>query len=279
MKLLILCRYNQARSIVIAAALRKLFPDYDIVSAGIEAPHGKSIPEMTAELCLQWNLPNFDRISIGMQTLDLDYFDAVLAADNLVRDRLHSEGFANKTKSLYEFEYAEDLLPVDPTGLSFDAFSAEIAKALVLAMRWIQVRHQYIQGEIVALWFNSEIEYATWLESEDSKKYQHIIDSNFAIPHHDIGRSNFRTATLMNLRERDFGINQATITDEAGLFLMSRFECDDSARIVFDSNWIELLQKLANSGPVALIGYAVAQRPDLRALSLLGLLHSTRSHS
>ena len=188
-------------------------------------------------------------------------------------------GFAHKTQSLYEFEDAEDLLPVDPTGLSFDAFSAEVAKALVLTMRWIQVRHHYIQGEIVAHWFNSQIEYATWLGSENSKKFRHIIDCNFAIPNHDVDRSNLRTATLMNLRERDFGINQATITDETGLFLMSRFECDDSARIVFDSNWIELLQTLANSGPVALIGYAVAQRPDLRALSLLGLLHSTSSHS
>lgn len=79
MKVLVVCRYNQARSIVIGAMIRKLFPQIDVVTAGIEAPHGKGIPGSTEALCREWNLPQFDRISIAIEKLEIEHFDAVLA--------------------------------------------------------------------------------------------------------------------------------------------------------------------------------------------------------
>lgn len=276
-KVLIVCRFNQARSVVVGAALRKLFPEIQIVTAGIEAGHGKQIPEITSQLCAEWRLPNFDRISIATERLNLLEFDAILAVDQYVYDCLKPDVLEGMLYSLYQYSDSHSLLPIDPTGMPPSEFKTEIAKTMILSLRWIKELNHYFESDLDSILFESHSTFLTWLNSEDSRTYEFVVDTNITIPNQEIwANANFKYK-LIDFRSSSLG--QAKVIDEKGpMAIVSKFEIDIVAEVFLTDRWIDLLSELSRRGRVALIATLDRSGKEKRAEALLGIVNSTKSH-
>ncbi len=274
-RLLVVCRYNQARSIVIGAVLRKLFPDLEIVTAGIEAPHGKQVPAITSQLCREWRLPSFDRISVATDSLDLGEFEAILALDQIVFDALISDSLKSKLYSLYDFSESDFLIPVDPTGMPFELFKVEISKAIILALRFIRGTTGYISNTIESFFFETERALLSWLSSTESQRFKLLIDANIAIPNHDLWSRSTWEYKLIDYRSELSG--QLTQIQNLGpIAIVSRFETDLVADVFLSSKWVETLSRVSSLEKVALIALGDERRPESLVEAILGFAHSAK---
>ena len=88
-RIIVVCKYNQARSITAAAALRRFFPKLEILSAGIQANPLVSIPSSILQILDQWDLNEYDVRSTQLVNLpSLTHEDLVLCADAEIRMKL-----------------------------------------------------------------------------------------------------------------------------------------------------------------------------------------------
>ena len=63
----VVCRHNQARSVMAAAALPRYFPNVEVASAGIAALEGQRIPQSILNLADAWGLEVQDVVSHALQ--------------------------------------------------------------------------------------------------------------------------------------------------------------------------------------------------------------------
>jgi protein-tyrosine-phosphatase len=271
-RLLVVCRYNQARSVVIGAVLRKLFPDIEFVTAGIQAPQGKVIPTVSSRLCHEWRLPNFDRISIAIDAIDVDVFDAVLAADDLVYEELEKRIAPEKLYSLLKFNNDERLIPIDPSGLNYSEFSREIAKAVIPALRWMNSFNHYVNPSIDSFMFEDEHSLQQWTATAEAQTYKVLVDTSISIPNASIWTSTDRQINYVDLRRNSWELAREA-AKESNLVWMSKYEVDLVAEVFFSQLWLDFLGFASKQGTTALL--AVAQQGgEKKAENLLGLVHS-----
>lgn len=66
MRIHVICRLNQARSIITAAVIRKIYPELRVFSSGIQANPGQPIPTVIAKIAYKWDLQNIDHYSTDL---------------------------------------------------------------------------------------------------------------------------------------------------------------------------------------------------------------------
>ena len=74
-RVIVVCKYNQARSITAAAALRRFFPDLEIITAGIQANPLAPIPSSILEILDQWGITEYDERSTPVVNLKTKIFE------------------------------------------------------------------------------------------------------------------------------------------------------------------------------------------------------------
>jgi protein-tyrosine-phosphatase len=88
-RVIVVCKYNQARSITAAAALRRFFPDLEIITAGIQANPLAPIPSSILEILDQWGVTEYDERSTPVVNLkNVNPSDLILCADTEVKEVL-----------------------------------------------------------------------------------------------------------------------------------------------------------------------------------------------
>jgi protein-tyrosine-phosphatase len=86
----IACKYNQARSIIGAAVIRKLYPDLEVISTGINATPGGSIPLQIRRIADQWALPIVEIFSTPLEEVikQIAHSELIIGAGEEVTNRL-----------------------------------------------------------------------------------------------------------------------------------------------------------------------------------------------
>lgn len=267
----ICCRFNQARSIVAAAMLRKHFPDIQVTSFGIEAIDRQPIPKSVAEIAQLWNLAEYDRTS---KKFDNNWFRSnqcdILAADNFVKEVLTNTTYSTRISSMTEFETSDNLLPIDPTGLNRTDLAKELAKVLLVTMRWAS-KQLSNEARIISLYYSNGNDHYIELELEKYPEDSVFIDVNFNNPlkfvttgEIELERFNLRDLASFNLRNETL----------KHVILSSKFETDSPESVFTSVEWRNFVMRIAGDRPTHLVSSFGSQEIAHSPTPLLSLLNS-----
>jgi protein-tyrosine-phosphatase len=276
MKVLVVCRYNQARSILAGALIRKLLPELDVVTAGIQAQTGQPIPIVTAELCSWWGLNRFDRLSQLITDTDaatsIEDFDSVLVADGYVKQEVLK--FWPKAKLVDLSELAENDLftPTDPTGFNQSDFSRELAKIAVLVSAWASKKGllDIISAQAILASSNSSID--SLLDSGKLNDVDFLIDTELERPSIDFWKSKGFEIQLFNPRQLiEFEV--AGGSSSSTIILASRFEIDNAEKYYLSDDWKQFIGKVSKVGKTCLVNISNTNDFKPSSLAILSSIH------
>ena len=137
MRIVTVCRMNQARSPFAQAVLERNFPDDEISSTGVSAYAGTSIMESVVKIAKHWGVP----ITKQSSTPKEDHISEILAADLIITaddeqaEIIRGLGYLGDLRSFDQILTDKDFIPVDPEGLSADAMARELGKVGALTLR------------------------------------------------------------------------------------------------------------------------------------------------
>ena len=137
MRIVTVCRMNQARSPFAQAVLERNFPEDEITSTGVSAYLGTPIMESVVSIAKSWGVPVTKKSSTPKEN-DLAALlgaDLVITADNDQAEIIRGLGYAGDLRSYEEILTDKDFIPVDPEGLSSDAMARELGKVGALTLR------------------------------------------------------------------------------------------------------------------------------------------------
>ena len=142
MKIFVLCRQNQARSITISAMLRKHFPEISVQSAGIEVAENSEIPESIRSLCQSWGLEIMETVSTAWDSVKgaVGPNDIVICADDQVYAVAKAAVNPSQLINLASADSLDFLIPTDPAGATRSVVEQELAKCIVQTIRLLAPR-------------------------------------------------------------------------------------------------------------------------------------------
>ena len=256
MRIVTVCRMNQARSPFAQAVLERNFPDDQISSTGVTAIQGTSILDSVVDTAKNWGTPITQSSSRALSKAmdDLMAADLVITAENSHSDVIRNLGYTGAMRSYEEILEDQDFIPIDPGGLLPDAVSRELGKVGALTLR-------------AAL---------------DAKGYPHAHDIHVVIPHgvSDLGvaLANAQMARIgegailidtdlraplnneiedLGLERIFFDVDQMEVVDLPEItsqqILTHSRQIDFPERYFLSPAWREWIQRLADKSPVVLV--------------------------
>ena len=256
MRIVTVCRMNQARSPFAQAVLERNFPGDQISSTGIAAIQGTSILDSVLTTAKNWgvDITQSSSRSLSKAMDDLLAADLVITAENSHSDVIRNLGYAGLMRSYEEILEDQDFIPIDPGGLLPDAVSRELGKVGALTLR-------------AAL---------------DAKGYPHAHDIHVVIPHgvSDLGVALAHAqmarmsegailidadlrAPLINeiedlgLERIFFDVDQLDVVDlpeiTSGQILTHSRQLDFPEKYFLSPAWREWIQRLADKSPVVIV--------------------------
>ncbi|CAN2212958.1 BY-kinase domain containing protein [Candidatus Nanopelagicaceae bacterium] len=256
MRIVTVCRMNQARSPFAQAVLERNFPGDQISSTGIAAIQGTSILDSVLTTAKNWGVDITQSSSRALSKAmgDLLAADLVITAENSHSDVIRNLGYAGLMRSYEEILEDQDFIPIDPGGLLPDAVSRELGKVGALTLR-------------AAL---------------DAKGYPHAHDIHVVIPHgvSDLGIALAEAqmtriakgailidadlrAPLINeiedlgLERIFFDVDQLEVVDLPEItsqqILTHSRQLDFPEKYFLSPAWREWIQRLADKSPVVIV--------------------------
>jgi protein-tyrosine-phosphatase len=256
MRIVTVCRMNQARSPFAQAVLERNFPGDQISSTGIAAIQGTSILDSVLTTAKNWgvDITQSSSRSLSKAMDDLLAADLVITAENSHSDVIRNLGYTGVMRSYEEILEDQDFIPIDPGGLLPDAVSRELGKVGALTLR-------------AAL---------------DAKGYPHAHDIHVVIPHgvSDLGIALAEAqmtriaegailidadlrAPLINeiedlgLERIFFDVDQLEVVDlpeiTSSQILTHSRQLDFPERYFLSPAWREWIQRLADKSPVVIV--------------------------
>jgi protein-tyrosine-phosphatase len=256
MRIVTVCRMNQARSPFAQAVLERNFPGDQISSTGVAAIHGTSILDSVVDTAKNWGTPITQSSSRALSKAmdDLMAADLVITAESSHSDVIRNLGYTGAMRSYEEILEDQDFIPIDPGGLLPDAVSRELGKVGALTLR-------------AAL---------------DAKGYPHAHDIHVVIPHgvSDLGvaLANAQMARIgegavlidadlraplnneiedLGLERIFFDVDQMEVVDLPEItsqqILTHSRQIDFPERYFLSPAWREWIQRLADKSPVVIV--------------------------
>ena len=219
-RIVVICRLNAARSILVGAALKKFAQEFEIVTCGVDAITGTEIPQVTHEAAGDWGLRIEPTYSVNIKDVPggIQFEDIILISDEYMKNSTYLE-VANPTKVFLLADFALDSsqIPQDPVGMNLAEFKREIAKAIFCASRIIYSLIPIVETrrifEIYSISANDKKSFESLIKYCQSKSYN-ILLANFEIPIEFISAN---SSTLFELLQ----------FDDYGRFLSSSQEFGD----------------------------------------------------
>lgn len=136
MTLYIVCRYNQARSIIAAAAIRKFYPGLTVVSSGVEASPNAFIPLSVHNIAAEWNLAIDETISTPFENVacNISDKDFIIAADEYVEAKIHQQVLPAQITTFAKIIKYTELSARDPASMAESRMRIELAKSVAAAL-------------------------------------------------------------------------------------------------------------------------------------------------
>lgn len=266
----VVCRHNQARSVMAAAALSRFFPSLTVSSAGIEAVEGQRIPQSILNLADAWGLDVLDVFSHSLQAVaeQLIASDFVVVAEDEFIPHLIDIGVATqKILSMQDARFDHALIPFDPIGQTERVLSVELAKAISTTMQLLRMQSDFgYECSVDAIFTENEGDFQNklrflWEQARVTNGV--VVLTDFRAP--DLGAVSQICNNVLELRFNrvaqrisffdgieEFALDQ--VLARRGPFAVSgRFEMDQVERFVLGPQFIQFIAGLASTRPVTIL--------------------------
>ena len=266
----VICRHNQARSVMAAAAVTRFFPDFRVSSAGIEAIEGQRIPQSILNLADSWGLDVLDFVSHSLQAVEeqLVTSDFIVVAEDEFIPHIIDFGVApQKILSMQDQRFDHALVPFDPIGQGDRVLSVELAKSIMTTMQLLRVQP--------GLGFEYPVEAIFTEDEADLQNKLGLIWDRSKVTNHvvllaDFRAPNFRAVSQVCGGVLELKVNRASqvvgffdgtaewelhrvLARPAPFALSGKFEMDQVERFVLGSQFTRLVSALASHRPVTIL--------------------------
>jgi len=274
----VVCRYNQARSVLSAAALSRYFPGSDVVSAGIEAVEGQRIPQSILNLADAWGLDVWDVLSHSLQAVEEQLVASdfvVVAEDEFISYIIDIGVFPEKILSMQEQRIDYTLIPFDPIGQASHVVSIEIAKAILTTVQLLRMEKGFGRKyPVKAIFTLNESDFhnklgLAWIQASANNGV--IILGDFRTPNFQavsqlcsyllelkVGRGD-RTISLSD--DDGPGALERALDSQKPFAISGRFEVDHVEKFALSIPFIGLINQLAASRPVWILTEPIGMGP------------------
>ena len=266
----VVCRHNQARSVIAAAALSKYFHNLDVVSAGVAAIEGQRIPQSILNLADAWGLDVLDVVSHSLQAVEeqLISSDFVVVAEDEFISRIFDMGVSpEKIWSMQDGRFDRSLIPFDPIGQGDRVLSVELAKSIMTTMQLLRVQKGFgyefpvevlfttdeedLQSKLRFAWENAKVTNGVVLVADfRAPNIQAVSQVCESVLELEVNRADQEIRFLDGTQ--DWGL-QRVLARPGPLALSGRFEMDQVEKFVLGSQFTRLVSALASSRPVTIV--------------------------
>jgi protein-tyrosine-phosphatase len=240
-KILVVCKHNQARSIIIAAVLRRFYGDHIIQSAGTQAKHLGPIPTSIREIADRWGLDIVEDFSQNFLDVasDLTESDLILAADASVAQEITAIDSSRTVVTITDFTPSAELSPRDPFDMDLEATRVELAKAITAAM-YAATANISTTANIATLSQRSPQETIRFAKSWQEQSAGAVIDLSLSIADDSLWINNLDNLLRFNPR------NLSSLTKiPRKSILIPGFESSESGRLLLSERWKSWLDHIA----------------------------------
>lgn len=276
MKILAVCRFNQARSITMASAIKHFYPELEVSSAGTHCELGESVPLQTLETLKNWGIePTQRRTKPLPAALREGPFDLILCADSSVYQDVTSylcitEGVMDITGLTTRSE----LIPFDPSKSGATEFTEQLAMVIFLSVR--AIRRLLVPEE--------RFNYSLLLSSQSEPSVAHvgvlwalanemlIVDTNWTRPNSEVWREVSKQLKVpINLYNPFSNLDSDGFLP--GHINLSRFETDFYEQQILSRSWKKLLDSYELERKLLISGFQPGEFISQTQVAL-GLLHT-----
>jgi protein-tyrosine-phosphatase len=261
-KIAVVCRYNQARSVISSAVLARYFPGAKILSAGVNAVDASPIPESILEIASNWgiNLPYLTSISTSSVVQDLQEADLIVVAENEFIPILTEMGISDtKIKSMQDEIFAHAFIPFDPIDHHDNVVSVEIAKAVMTTLQHVRSHGFFCFKNVVEVFipfsfqdFENGVQ-RIWDYAKE--KDASLLFANFRAPDFSIVQ-NLNAPIREMIKINKNGVPEVTLAakpSQTPYIIASRYELDNVEKFALSLNFEECVQQLAEERPLLII--------------------------
>ena len=266
----VVCRHNQARSVMAAAALGRYFPELEVASAGIAGVEGQRIPQSILNLVDAWGLKTVDLVSHSLEAvherlLASDF--VVVAEDDFISNIVQRGISPQRILSMQDQRFNRALIPFDPIGQGDQVLSVELAKAIMTTMQLLRAEgsfdHEYLVNAIFTFDETDLLDKleTAWVKATRTKGI--VLVADFRAP-------NLRAVSRVCGNVLELRVNRVdqTISFSDGIeewdlhqiisfpgpvAISARFEMDQAEKFVLSAQFTGLIARLAASHPVSIL--------------------------
>jgi len=258
----VICRLNQARSILVAAYLSRLLPHHTVISAGIQATDGKEIPMEIQMFAQKWGMPLEKNFSQSVESLREQILQAkfVIVAENTFAESLIDLGVSpSKIASMQDSIFDFNEIPSDPINLNNEDFEVEIAKAIMVSVQLVQRRNSFTNPHRITV-VNPELgsDFGACLQSvlESAKQSgASVLVSDFRFPQAMVIEKMLVPYMELTI-SKSLGVittNQNQLNLSQPALIASKYEIDFAEEFILSVKFLELLAELSKDRPVFMI--------------------------
>ena len=276
-RIVVVCRLNAARSVLIAAVLRKQFPQYEVISCGVEASTGAVYPQITLQTAKDWGLRIVKDHSVNIRDIPggLNDSDRVIVVEDYMRESPDLQHLNPKNIfSFTDLSLDQSHLPKDPLEFDLQQFKVEIAKAVFYACSIVTRCIDPIMANAnLRLWItrNDSQEVLTNVVEHCKENSFNLLIANFLVapqPFLSTQKSN-RCFLHFNEQGQFFAAIQENKHADRLTIFQSEFEENYSPRLVFSPEYRESIDSLSQKKPLVALVEIVSPIPRLVELQWL----------
>lgn len=258
----VVCRLNQARSIMVSAYLSRILPDLKVISAGVDAIDGQEIPLSIQRLAHDWALEidkDFSQ-SVAACLDEILQAELVIVAENSFIQILVDLGIdSTKILSMQDSSFDLTQIPRDPLNLDSDAFEVELAKAIMVSVQLISKRNLLSfahQIEVVHPETENEFQ-ACLMQTLELARVANasVLVADFRFPQADkIEQLGLVYGQLRIERSQgEIVTNVSSLNVAEPCLVATKFEIDFAEEFILSESFLNLLRTLTKNRPLFVI--------------------------
>ena len=259
-RIVVICRLNAARSVLIAAALKRRFPQFRFASCGLEATTGNTLPRETLETAAIWGLELNNLFSVNIESVfpPLDKHDKIIVVEDFMKnDRRLAFINPQNIFTFSDLNLQVTQIPRDPLGFDLAEFKLEIAKGVFFATRLIVqlIEPNYIDRNLQLILLNeSDQDFVENTLNYCRVTQSNLIFLNFMVPTELFHESHFAAQSFLSFKDdgRFFEKNPIQVAIAKPIIYQAEFEIDYDARSVLGMEFRDSINSLATQNPLVL---------------------------
>ena len=253
-RVVVLCRYNQARSIIAASILESLFPLAHFSSGGINAVDGDQIPESIIRIAEEWGIHlNSDcSKSLLAARSELSEANLVIIAETELLNEIPSGYLDGKpVLSMQDSRFSPQFIPFDPINASPSQIKSELAKTIMTSVQLVaQNGLRTYENEVSAYIPESVESFETnsihvWNHAKD--RGANLLVADFRAPNptmvNQMG-AKIRKITKLNHSGSE-GLVLSSLSSEAPYVVTSQYEIDNVESFALSINLQQIINELS----------------------------------